>query len=529
MTQQKKRTTDMWSEKFAVNDDDVAFLYDWLLMRGEPCATKDLAIAVVQRRLTEQAERLRAELDKGEPYQPSGTYQPGQVLVFPALDFAVGTVTGMRDGVNPAYSPFKVIQVEIEGEDQIREFPSDLDYPHRLNVNPLGIVEDESAEAIYEEHKEILAPAIESRLKEVAGLGFVRRNGRWFLSELLAEVHIGHLNIAEALIELNNRPVSSEDILRELDLPQEIAPDVRRFSLELAMTNDDRFTNFGTGDEPAWYLSRLVPPQALEKPRQLAYTPISVDDSAINPVLRQIESEIGDELSDLLEPPRRDIKPGDKITLVLIYPHRKAGTLPITAAIRDLLPEQQARTFPLTLTDGRTGEAISAWAVPEEQYLFGLDAWYEKNEIPAGAYITLQGTRTEGELIVDYEPRRMRREWVRIARAEEGSLTFQMTKYPIACEYDEAMLVGVDEDSDVDALWFAEEERNRPILDILMDVFPELAKLNPRVHAKTAYAAFNILRRCPPAPIFYELSVNDCFEDAGNGYWTLDPTKLGKH
>ena len=524
MIQEKNRTTDMWSDEFTVNDDDVAFLYDWLLMHGEPCEIKDLVLAVVQRRLAEQADRLKAELDKGAPYQPNGTYQPGQVLVFPALDFAVGTVSGIRDGVNPAYPPFKVLQVKIEGE--AREFPSELDHPHRLNANPLGIIEDESAESVYEEHEETLTPAVESSLTEVADVGFVRHNGRWFLSELLAEVHVGHLNIAEALVELNNRPVSTQEILKELDLPEEITLDVRQFSLESALQKDERFINFGTPEEPAWYLRRMVPPQALDKPRQLAYTPVSVDRDAINPILQQIEAEIGDELSEAAEPPREEVKPGDKTTLVLTYPHRKSGTLPVTPRIRQFLPAKQARTIPVLLTDGRTGEAVRGWAAPAENYLFGLDAWYEDNEIPAGAYITVQSTRNEGELIVEYRPRRMRREWVRIARAEGKSLAFQMTKHPIACEYDEDMLIGVEESSGVDALWFAEEEQRRPVLEILLDVVPELAKLGPRVHAKTIYAAFNILRRCPPAPIFYELSVNDCFEDAGNGYWTLDPTKI---
>jgi hypothetical protein len=80
----------------------------------------------------------------------------------------------------------------------------------------------------------------------------------------------------------------------------------------------------------------------------------------------------------------------------------------------------------------------------------------------------------------------------------------------------------------MDALWMSEEQQKRPVLDILLDLFPELAKLSPRVHAKTVYAGFNLMRRCPPGPIFYELSVNPCFEDAGNGYWTFDPGKLQK-
>jgi len=57
-------------------------------------------------------------------------------------------------------------------------------------------------------------------------------------------------------------------------------------------------------------------------------------------------------------------------------------------------------------------------------------------------------------------------------------------------------------------------------------IFPELAKLNPQgtVHAKTLYSAVNVVRRCPPGPIFNELSTHACFIPMGHGYWTYDPS-----
>ena len=528
MARQKLNETLDWKDRLVISDDDVAFLYDWLHGRQRPCTVKDLALALIEQRLVVQAKVIQAELSKGEAYQPKKSYEVGQTLVFPALEFAAGTVVGIRDGVNPMYPPFKVVAIQIAGERAVREFPAELDYPHKLNSEVLGALQGSSAKEVYQEHKAVLEPALSAKLSEESGLGFVQLDGSWFLRELMAEVHVGHLNLAEAMVELNNSPVGCDEILKELDLPAEIGADVRRFSLEAALLSDDRFINLGTSREPMWYLRRLIPVEVLSKPPRLAYTPIVFDRGAVQPVLQQIEDEIDDEASDLAAQPADKRKPGDKVTFVLLPPHRRTGSLPLTPRTRGFFPENGASMIPIRLIDGQKGGVISGWVVPQGRYVYGLGGWYAKNELPAGALITLQRTANPSEVIVDFAPRRLRREWVRVARVEDGALTFQMTKYPIACEYDETMLVAEDGSADLDAAWMAEEQQKRPVLDILLDLFPELAKLSPRVHAKTLYAGFNLIRRCPPGPIFYELSVNPCFEDAGNGYWTFDPGKLQK-
>lgn len=529
LVRQRQNQPSEWAGEFTLTDDDVAFLYEWLHEQGKPCATKDLALAVVGQRLAEQARAMQARLSHGEAYQPKKAYTVGQTLVFPALDFAVGKVVGIRDGVNPAYPPFRVIQVAIEGEDEVREFPAELDFPHKLNVDIAQLLQGASPKQIYQEHKAALEAAVSVKLAQASALGFVQLDGRWFLRELMPEIHIGYLNLAEAMIELNARPVSSEEVLKELALPAEIPHDVQRFAVDVALGADERFMNLGTTKEPAWYLRRLLPEEVLRTPIWLTYTPVAFSREQINAVLQQVEREIDDEVSDLSGEPTEKRKPGDKVSIVLIAPHRKAGTLPLTARTRGFFPEEPGAIVPVRLINGQNGEAMNGWVVPESGYVFGLRDWYLQNEIPAGAVIGLQKTGNPSEIIVDFEPRRMRREWVRVARAEAGRLTFQMTKYPISCEYDETMLVAEDPSPALDDLWVAEQQRGRPVLDILLDLFPELAKLGPRVHAKTVYAAFNLIRRCPPGPIFYELSVNPCFVDEGNGYLGFDPSKIQKH
>jgi hypothetical protein len=83
--------------------------------------------------------------------------------------------------------------------------------------------------------------------------------------------------------------------------------------------------------------------------------------------------------------------------------------------------------------------------------------------------------------------------------------------------------VGEDQPVEIDSFWVTAEETEKPISKVIREVFPELAKLSPQgtVHAKTLYSAVNIVRRCPPGPIFAELCAQDCFSSVGGGYWTM--------
>jgi hypothetical protein len=79
----------------------------------------------------------------------------------------------------------------------------------------------------------------------------------------------------------------------------------------------------------------------------------------------------------------------------------------------------------------------------------------------------------------------------------------------------------VDNAASADEVWLRAEEHQRPLADLLRDVFPQLARLSPQgtVHSKTLYSAMNILRRIPPGPLFTELVVHPSFKAVGDGYW----------
>ena len=83
------------------------------------------------------------------------------------------------------------------------------------------------------------------------------------------------------------------------------------------------------------------------------------------------------------------------------------------------------------------------------------------------------------------------------------------------------MIVVVDDPASVDKLFTQIEERGTPLIELIEQLLPELAKLSPQgnVHIKTLYAALNLLQRVPPGPLFAALATQTSFRAVGDGYW----------
>jgi hypothetical protein len=167
--------------------------------------------------------------------------------------------------------------------------------------------------------------------------------------------------------------------------------------------------------------------------------------------------------------------------------------------------------------------------VSEHKYVYGLRDWYEQNDILVGAYITLERSQEPFTAKIGYTPVRASRKWIRGAVVQDGRVTFQNLRQLISCEYDEFMVVGQDDPDKLDALWITHSEQRRPLSQLLRQVALELIKINPQgnVHAKTLYSAVNVVRRCPPAALFHELSTQTNFVPMGHGYWTFEAAKEG--
>jgi hypothetical protein len=66
-------------------------------------------------------------------------------------------------------------------------------------------------------------------------------------------------------------------------------------------------------------------------------------------------------------------------------------------------------------------------------------------------------------------------------------------------------------------------ERNTPLETIIEDLLRQLAPLSQQghVHATTLYSTVNLIRRCPPGPIFAHLAALAQFEHVGGPYWRI--------
>ena len=527
MTQRKTQTSTYWQEQFSVGADDIEHLYGLLLESNQPQPTENLALATVQRHCQQEEMAIRAELQRGALYQPKDSYQVGEQLVFPRFDYATATVVNQRRGHSSQYGDFTVVQVEFEGNGGVREFATDFPHPHSLNLGEgQSLAEAEglaSPQELYDSYQEHihskLGPALEANDE------FVTFRGYWFLKGLLVPIHDGHLNIAEAAIDIGNKPLPVEALLKDLDLPTDIPSETQAISLNFALNFDDRFENVGPKGQVLWYLTRLEPYEVRNVPPQLNPTELPFDLNRFDNELRRLVGEIDDEATDanLIRPPISD---AETVVVTLNYPHRRAGMLPITPKTISFFPEADAHHVRIVLIDKRSGQEMPGWVVSESRYVVGLSEWYNQNQLPVGAYISLYGTDDPLSVMVDYQQVRLKREWVRVAMYRDGQLSFQLLKQPIACEYDDLMIMGINNEIAIDAAWSDVKQQQKPLLSVMRQVFPELAKLNPQgaVHAKTLYSAINVLRRCPPGPIFHELSTQACFIPMGHGYWTYDAT-----
>jgi hypothetical protein len=519
---QHSLTAEYWTDSFKVTRADLEFLLSLFSESELPITRRDLAVRLVERRLQQEGDRLRKQLERGAIFQPKQAYAVGAEVLFPALDYAAGTVVAARPGLNPDAGEFTVIEVEFENRKR-REFASMLS-THKLNIDeqsgqrgpsiPLPNVDD-----IMAAHGESIIDEIEARLvDEEDAISFA---DLWYMQTLMPDVSVGHLHLAEAVLDINEGgPLTSTAIINDIDLAQEAPLAAREFALNVALNNDDRFDDVGASGQVLWFLRRLEPEEVLNTPVRLLYAPLDYDPAVLTDELRQLEREIDDELSPL-EPPS---VPPSEATLTLNYAHRRAGTLPLTSKVRGMFPTAlESPRIRMSFVDSSDGQTFAGWVVHEDRYVYGLWEFYSKHKMPIGGYLTLKKTDDPSKVQLSFGGYRPRSEYIRLAQPQNGRLTFANFKRSIGAPYDELLIVGAEDIKGVDAVWKLFSERRRGLTEIMKDLVPELSKLSPQnaVHAKTLYAAVNIVRRCPPGPIFATLVTRDDFTHVGGPYWRL--------
>jgi len=521
LIQHKTQNPDYWGDEFRVTPDDLQYLSTLLVEEELPRSAEELGRALVLHRCRQEEALIERAMSKGTPYQPKHSYEIDERVVFPAMGYRVAEVIGARAGHNPEYGTFQVIQVKFE-DGKEREFASELTIDHPLNREPQAGAAEGTDRRTPEELAAQYGPQVRPLLEEYleSEPDFVRLAGKWFRSDLLVEVHAGHLNLAEAVLDMEGGgPSPTEALLGDLELPEEITPQLRTFSLNYALQEDERFDEVGPAGEVLWFLRRMEPEGVQSIPIHLQYQPLEYDPALLTSEMAALEQELDDEWSSLNSP----TEVPEPVTVVLTYPHWKSGTLPLSSRLARVFPTGRTHRIRFTLKDADTGTEVPSWIVREGRYAYGLEEWYRTYDIPVGAYLELARGEKSGTVVIRQRSRRPRREWVRVALPAEGRLTFEMRKKLIGCHYDELMIVADEDSAAMDMVWARTHEQGLLLSQLIAEIFPELAKLSPQgtVHAATLYSAVNVAMRTPPGPLLAQLIVSGGYAPVGDNYWVL--------
>jgi len=517
-----------WAHSFSISAADIDYITNLLLEKETPLSSKELAIALINSQIEEKRAEVNARYEGTQVYRPANTYAVGDRLIFSSMDYATATISSIRDGVDRDNTGFKVAAVEFDKakhnlSDRQREFAIEFTGEHPLNnddidLHPANTDDQYTAEDIINDRQITIVQQVDKALTKNRDL--VRIAGTWFVRDLMIEVDIGHLHLAEAVLDMNEGgPLTTEQILAEIGGLGDAPLSLQIFSLNYHMNEDKRFDEVGPSGEVLWFLHRLLPRMVQQVPAILQYNPIEYDRSLLQEEMLQLEYELDDEYSPIKSP-----QPEDEVSLTLIYPHRRIGTLPINSETQYIFPEAKTPRIAITIIDVIDKEEYPCWVVHEHKYVYGLASLYQKHHLPVGAYVHLNNTNDPSIIEIEFDSYRPRTEWIPLVNGIDGDqLHFETAKRAIGADYDDMVIVGVNNLQDVDKLGNDIQNRQVPLAKLLRNLITELSKHNPQktVHAKVLYSTLNILRRCPPGPIFATLIANPDFENVGGHYWKL--------
>ena len=529
-TIQSKLDQNYWNN-FQIGEEDLEFLYGYLLEVETPLTSLQLLEALIANRIQKEQQNIEKEITStAQIYLPKEKYQIGQTLTFPSLGYQKGQISAVRPGINPDVPDFEVLVVEMETGEE-RSFASSLD-DHALNLvqsitddnpflNPVNLVK---------QHGDVLKMRLSETLEQNEGL--VQIAGRWFPEALLVDINIGYLNMAEALLEMEaGGPLSTSSILEQIELPTDVNLKLTEFSLNYSLQEDQRFDEVGPAGETQWFLKRLEPEMVREVPIFLQHEDFDFDQEQTKSLIQMLENDVIDELQAESECCQDD----EEVPVSLIFPHWRAGTLPLSDRIHRLFPTAyEAPRVQFSFIDADTNETFPGWVVRPSKYVFGLKEWYEQHVLIPGSMVFIRRGDQPGKVVVRCEKRRPNREWVRTALiGNDGGVVFAMLKQLVTPGFNDRMAIAVPETDILDDLWQKKSLLKRPFEKIVFSMLQELAKLNPQghVHALELYAAVNIVRRCPPGAILDVLSNSSWANHLGDLYFRIEesPRTGGKH
>ncbi len=501
-------------QNFSIEDADLEFLSAYLLEHETPLGPEALAVQLIANRITNPRPQPKdGEAEKA--YLPKETYAAGDKVYFPALKNAGGRVSAVRPAAVLSGDGFDVISVAME-DGSTREFAARL-AQHVLNDPPKQEGGEVDAMAEGKQHAKEILPVLVEALQ--SSPEFVYIAGRWFPKALIVDVDPGQLNVAEAILDMaGGGPLPTSQLLGEVELPDGVNPKLAEFSLDLALQHDDRFDEVGSTGEVAWFLRRLEPDAVQKVPVHLRYTPVGFDPSPLSEDMRDLVRSLDDELSfhNLLDDNAPEV-----VDVALIFPHWRAGSLPLTPKMAKLFPSAiESPRVRFTFIDEKSGETFPGWVVRPQRYIYGLREWLAKHGLMPGSLVRLRRGEQPGEIIVSSDAHRSSKEWVRTALVgADGGVVYATLKQQVNGAFDERMMIHLPgEMAAIDAIW--EKRANQPagLESIVAQTLKELAKLSLQgnVHAAEVYSAVNLTLRCPPGRILALLASDARFEHVGH-------------
>ena len=258
-------------QNYQITESDISRIFNHLLETECPATQDDLAKSLILNQIEIQKEKIESDhKSDGEIYYPKNSYKLNDKLVFPHLSWTSAKVVNVRNGVNPEIPGLQVIDVLFDSSPTPLSFASNLQ-EHKLNTPAHRAFENWlDSDYVFANYLGSISSNLNSILDTNDDLVCIA--GHYFPRALLIDIGIGQLNLCEAILEMENGgPLSTNELLSQIDLPTGVNQNLIEFSLDYALQEDSRFDEVGPSGKTLWFLNRLEPSEVQNVPSLVTF------------------------------------------------------------------------------------------------------------------------------------------------------------------------------------------------------------------------------------------------------------------